>query len=103
MADEIVPAKRKRGRPKAEGITVAQVAKAAHVSERMIYYARRLARSGQDDLVRRVENGELKMKAALREAGLIPPPASRLNKLVSAWNRCSDTERQIFLDMLSEA
>ena len=55
------------------GLTVKQAARLMNVSERNVYNARKLRRSGRDDLVARVECGELSINAALK---LAYPPAS---------------------------
>ncbi len=52
----------------AKGLTVKQAAQLMNVSERSVYYARKLARSGRQDLCGRVERGELRISAALKLA-----------------------------------
>ena len=47
-------------------MTVKTTAKAMNVSERQVYLARRVLRSGRDDLIQAVERGEMTVAAALR-------------------------------------
>lgn len=83
------------------GLTVAQAAKAMNVSERMVFDAIKLRRSGRADLVQRVQAGELTIHRALIEAGLKrKPTSSRLDALCHAWNRCNRAERLAFIERL---
>ena len=49
-----------------ERLTVKERAALFNVSKRMIYHARRVARSGREDLFRAAERGEMTVHAALR-------------------------------------
>ena len=66
----------------------------------MVYYAAQLRRGGRADLIEAVESGEMTMAAAIREL-----TGSRLpnlyEKLVLAWTRCDDAEREKFLAELA--
>jgi hypothetical protein len=77
-------------------VTVKQMADAIGISERMVYIARRLDRSGRKDLVAAVKRGEIKLHEALRVADGKPKPTS-FARLVTACNRSSNDERQRFL------
>jgi hypothetical protein len=70
------------------------------VSERSIYYARQLNRSGRADLMEAVQRGEMNLFAALRELTGTRLP-TRFEKLVLAWNRCDDADRARFIAALS--
>jgi hypothetical protein len=77
-------------------ITFKQAAKLMNVSERSVYSALKLERSGRDDLVTAVERGELSLHAALKQL----EPARRPNTikpLVAAWNAATVAERITFL------
>ena len=81
--------------------TVKQMAAQAGVSERMIYDALKLQRSGRDDLKSRVQSGELSINRALLLAGLRQKP-SAAQKLEAAWLRASAAERIKFTRWLTE-
>ena len=52
---------------KSKEATAAQEAKAMHVSRRSLFYARKIMRSGEQDLIDAVEQGTMKLHAAIRE------------------------------------
>jgi hypothetical protein len=81
------------------GLTVKQAAQLMNVSERSVYLARKLARSGRADLCAAVERGELSMHAALQQ---IEPPRRKdtLKPLLLAWNAATQSEREAFLEAL---
>ena len=68
----------------------------AHVSERMIYYAARVQRSGRQDLIDAIRRGEMTVHAALRIIDG-PKPIDRYAALLKAWNAASDDDRQRLL------
>jgi hypothetical protein len=78
-------------------LTVKQAAELMNVSERSVYLARKLMRSGRADIIAAVERGELSMHAALQQ---IEPPRqkSTLKPLVLAWNAATPSERQALLN-----
>jgi hypothetical protein len=81
--------------------SIRAIAAALNVSERMVYLADRLRRSGRTDLIEAVEHGDMTMAAAIREITGTHLP-SRYDKLVLAWNRCDDDERTRFLMNLAD-
>lgn len=83
-------------------VSVKQAAKMMNVSERMVYEAARLRRSGRVDLIQQVEAGELILHRALILAGLKREP-DKLRALCNAWTRCSEGERAQFIDILKAA
>jgi len=93
--------KKSRGRPPSPH-SIRAKAKTAGLSERSLYYAREIMRSGREDLVAATQHGEMTIGAAIRELRGTAPP-DRFNKLVSAWNRCSDDEQLRFLRLLLDA
>ena len=78
------------------GMTVKQVAEHMKISERSIYYARRLNRTGRTDLIAAVERGDMSVNKALTLAGE-KQPASAYQRLIRAWNACSEDEQGRFL------
>jgi hypothetical protein len=91
--------KKPRGRPPGPSSLRIRV-KVLGLGERYFYYARELQRSGRDDLKKAVERGEMKLSAAIRELRGERLP-DRYDKLVMAWNRCSDEERDRFFEALT--
>lgn len=83
------------------GLTVKQAAQLVNVSERSVYDARRLMRSGQTELIQQVGSGQMSLHRALLIAGLKKPPRKAAN-LQSLWLRATATERREFLDWLSD-
>jgi hypothetical protein len=59
------------------GLTVKQAARALNVSERMVYMARRIVRSGRQDLITACTRGELSVNAAVRIIDRDRRPARR--------------------------
>ena len=80
------------------GLAVMQAARLMNVSERSIYNARKLCRSGRDDLVARVECGELNIIADLKLAypQQVKPKPGALALLVNAWFAASPEDREAF-------
>ncbi len=78
------------------GMTVKQAAKALNVSERGIYDARRLIRTGRTDLVAAVKRGDMSVNKALVLAGE-KQPVSAYQRLCRTWNACSEDEQGRFL------
>ena len=79
--------------------TFKQAAMIMNVSERMVYLAAKLMRSGRADLIAAVERGELSMHAALKQ--LEPPRrADTLGPLVRAWNAATLEEREALVAAL---
>jgi transposase-like protein len=81
-------------------VTVREAARLMNVSERSIYMARQLLRSGRGDLVQAAERGEISLHAALQ---VIAPkrPKDGLAPLIRAWNSATETERLVFLLQIS--
>lgn len=80
-------------------VTVKQAAAAMNVSERMVYMAMSLMRSGRPDLVRRVEAGEIDLHKALSIAeGRQKTKPTSFDRLVKAWNSATDDDRQKLLE-----
>jgi hypothetical protein len=85
-------------------LTVKQIANLWNVSERMIYSARELIRTGREDIIAEVMAGRLKMHPALKlakpekygDGRNYRPGDDAYSALVRAWNRCSDDERSLF-------
>ena len=78
------------------GMTMKQAAEVMNVSERSVYSARRLLRSGRDDLRAAVERGDMSLNKALSIA-YGKRRASRYERLMRAWNACDEAEQQRFL------
>ncbi len=78
------------------GMTVKQAAQAMNVSERCVYNARRLIRTGRTNLVAAVQRGDTSLNKALVLAGE-KQPASAYERLIRAWNACSEDEQGRFL------
>jgi len=80
------------------GLTVKQAARLMNVSERSVYNARKLRRSGRDDLVARVECGELSINAALKLAypQQAEPKPDALALLMKVWCVVSPEDREAF-------
>ena len=64
-------------------------------TERGIYNARRLIRTGRTDLIAAVERGNMSLNKALMLAGE-KQPASAYQRLIRAWNACSEDEQARF-------
>jgi hypothetical protein len=65
-------------------------------SERMIYYVKRVHRSGRQDLVDAVKRGEMTVHAAIRALDG-PKQVNRYATLVKAWNAASGEDRRRLL------
>lgn len=70
-----------------------------NVSERSVYYAGRVLRSGRQDLFDACLRGEMSIHAALRIIDG-PTPIDRYAALVRAWNQASVAECLRFLDVI---
>jgi hypothetical protein len=89
-------------------LTVKQIANLWNVSERMIYSARELIRTGREDIIAEVMAGRLKMHPALKlakpekygDGRNYRPGDDHYSALVRAWNRCTDEERGLFIARL---
>jgi len=66
----------------------------------MLYYSQEVARSGREDLKAAVARGEMTIAAAIRELRGTTLP-DRYDKLVLAWNRCSNDDQVRFLMVLA--
>lgn len=87
-----------------KGLTVKEAAKLMQVSERQVYYAQKLRRSGRADLIAAVQRGEITLHAALRQV-YPPPPKDGLKALLRAWQGASEEERthfRTFLDVVDD-
>ena len=84
--------KKLRGRPPSPHSDRA-MAKQAGISERQLYYAKELRRSGREDLKAAVEDGRRRHPGAARHRAAGP--------LYLAWSRCSDDEQIRFLLFLA--
>jgi hypothetical protein len=67
-----------------------------NVSERSIYNARRLLRSGRDDLMAAVKCGDMSLNKALSIA-YGKRRTSRYERLAQAWSACDEDEQRRFL------
>ena len=82
-------------------ITVKQAAEMMNVSERMVYEAKRLYKTGRADLWEQVKAGTLTLHRALILAGVKSPSIkTQICILKSAWVSATDAERRAFLDWL---
>lgn len=81
--------------------TVKQMAKSAGVSERTMYDAIKLRRSGREDLGERVRSGEISINTALVLAGLRQKPGA-VAKLKRGWLNASASERIEFAEWLTQ-
>ena len=79
--------------------TIKDAAKLMQVSERRVYYARKLRRSGRADLIEAARRGEITLHAALRIA-YPPPPKDGLRALLRAWRTATEEERGAFLQLI---
>jgi hypothetical protein len=90
--------------PLSARITIKQAAAAMNVSERLVYMALELQRTGREDLVQAVKQGRMTVLAALK----IAKPekyckfAARKPTLKQAWQAANEDERRTFLDWLGE-
>ncbi len=77
-------------------MTVGEAAKLMSVSERMIYSARRVQRSGRQDLIDAIELNEMTIHAALTHIDGVKQ-IDRYAALSRAWNAANEDERGRFL------
>ncbi len=77
-------------------ITVMEAAKLMNVSERSIYMASKVLRSGRQDLIDALEKGELSINKAVSMLEN-RPKLTKYDRLVKAWNICSEEEKSRFL------
>jgi hypothetical protein len=94
--------KKPRGRPPSP-TSIHVLAEKCGVSERYLHYANELDRSGRDDLVTAVIRGEMKLPAAIRELRGVAGRPTRYDKLVTAWNLCSEEDQARFFVALAHA
>jgi hypothetical protein len=80
-------------------LTVEQAAQHMNVSERMVYLARKLLRSGRDDLVAAVERGDLSLNAAISKLAERPKPDGYA-ALCRAWQKATHQERCRFMELM---
>ena len=85
-------------------LTVREAARVMNVSERGVYLAHELERTGRMDLYRAVESGTLSLHASLKIAkpekyAKSTAPAQARN----AWSKLIDDERLAFLDWIVES
>jgi hypothetical protein len=80
-----------------EGLTVKEAAKRFNVSERSIYMAAKILRSGNQEICRAVERGEMTLHKALQILYPKPPKAKDWgNELKAVWLVASPEERADF-------
>jgi hypothetical protein len=77
-------------------MTARQAAQQMSVSERSVYTARRIIRSGRQDLIDACERGEMSLNAALKQIDG-PPKQDRYAALCRAWNAANADEQGRFL------
>jgi hypothetical protein len=82
-------------------LTVKQAAAAANVSERTVYMALKILRSGRTDLIGACERGEMSLHKALKIIDRVPDKTA-LDPLVITWRNASAADRRIFLDWLAD-
>ena len=81
-------------------ITVPVAAKLMNVSERLIYMAMKVQRSGRQDLIYGIEKGEISVNKAVSMLENRPKPTS-YDRLVKAWGACSEEEKARFLVVIN--
>jgi hypothetical protein len=74
---------------------------AAGVSERSMYTAISIRRSGRQDVIAAVERGEMSLHKASKIINATPG-RTRLDRLVTAWRLASDGDRRRFIDWIAE-
>jgi hypothetical protein len=82
---------------------VREAAKLMNVSERLVYYAGKLRRSGRQDLIEVVERGEMSLHKALKMLNGKEPRYNGLAGLLRAWKRATDEEKTTFLTEITGA
>jgi hypothetical protein len=80
-------------------MSLAQIARAAGISTRLLHMAAQLMRTGRDDLVAEVKAGRMTVHRALVLAGAIRTPR-RDGGLIAAWQRATPEEQRTFADWL---
>jgi hypothetical protein len=80
--------------------SIRQLAAAAGVSERSMYTAIGIVRSGRQDIIAAVERGEMSLHKASKIVSCTPD-RTRLDRLVTAWRLASDHAREQFLDWVA--
>ena len=78
-------------------MTVKAAAKVMNVSERTVYMARRVHRSGRQDLIEACQRGEMSLNAALRAIDGQTRPDDGYTALCKAWNKATEDEQGRFL------
>ena len=77
-------------------VTVKEAAKLMNVSERSVYMARKVLRSGRQDLIDALDKGEISTNKAVSMLENKPKP-TKYDRLVNAWNASSEDEKARFL------
>jgi len=72
-----------------------------NVSERTVYDARKLERTGRQDLVDACMRGEMSINAALIAAGARQRQSPTWARLIAAWNAATSEERERLLQICS--
>ncbi len=80
--------------------SVAEAAKLMNVSERSVYMARKVQRSGRQDLIDAIEKGEISVNKAVSMLENKPKP-TKYDRLVKAWGACSEEEKARFLVVIN--
>jgi hypothetical protein len=80
-------------------MNAAQAAKAFHISRSTLFHMRKIMRSGEEDLVQAVQNGQMTVHGALKELERRTNPISESErlwkKLLSDWARMIRTIDQM--------
>lgn len=82
-------------------LTVAQAAKLMNVSERAVYMARRIRRSGRCDLEAAIMAGTLSVLAAIRLLDGPKRAPDGLRAIAKAWANATQEERETFLETVN--
>ncbi len=77
-------------------VTVKEAAKLMNVSERSVYMAMKVLRSGRQDLIDAIDKGEISTNKAVSMLENKAKP-TKYDRLVKAWNACSEEEKARFL------
>lgn len=77
-------------------ITIMEAAKLMNVSERSVYMAMKVLRSGRQDLIDAVDKGEISTNKAVSMLENKSKP-TKYDRLAKAWGACSEEEKVRFL------